>query len=137
MSKSSRRRARRILMQALYQLQLAGDSTQQLLEQFTGTPEAEGADMDYFSALLERVGETHAELDNSIASYGDIPAAQLDPVEHAILWIAIIELLEKPDVPRKVVINEAIELAKTFGAEGGYRYINGLLDKAAADLRPA
>ena len=62
---------------------------------------------------------------------------KLDPVERAVLWIAFAELCFQPDVPTKVILNEAIELAKLYGAEGGYRYINGLLDKASANLRPA
>jgi N utilization substance protein B len=135
MAKQSRRGARRILLQALYQMQLGGHSAEELTAQFADDPEAAGADMDYFAGLLTLVADTHAELDKSIGRYGDIPAEQLDPIEHAILWIGIAELREGSDVPPKVAINEAIELAKTFGAEGGYRYVNGLLDKACADLR--
>jgi len=137
MAQASRRRARRVLLQALYQMQIAGDSAEQLQEQFAVDPEATGADMEFFTALLAYVCNSQSNLDTNIAAYGEIPAEQLDPVEHAILWIAMAELLAQPDVPIKVVINEAIELAKTFGAEGGYRYINGVLDRAAADLRAA
>jgi N utilization substance protein B len=137
MSAKSRRQARRILLQALYQLQVGGHTAEQLLEQFVASPEAKRADIEYFTEVLEFVAENQTELDESIAAFGDMPAHRLDPVEHSILWVAIAELREQPDVPTKVVINEAIELAKAFGAEGGYRYINGLLDKAAATLRSA
>ncbi|MGI9290235.1 MAG: transcription antitermination factor NusB [Gammaproteobacteria bacterium] len=132
---ASRRKARRLLLQALYQMQLAGHSAEDLQQQFAADSEAEGADLDYFSSLLGFIGDNTAALDINIADYGEIAAARLDPVEHAILWTAIAELREQADVPSKVVINEAIELAKAFGAEGGYKYINGVLDKAAADLR--
>ncbi len=116
-------------------MQLTGHSPEELTAQFSDDPESAGADMDYFVGLLALVADTQSELDKSIGRYGDIPAEQLDPIEHAILWIAMAELREGSDVPPKVAINEAIELAKTFGAEGGYRYVNGLLDKASADLR--
>jgi transcription antitermination protein NusB len=135
MAKQSRRGARRVLLQALYQMQLTGHSAEELAAQFAEDPAAAGADMEYFSGLLKLVADTHEELDKSIARYGDIPAEQLDPIEHAILWIGMAELRDGSDVPPKVVINEAIELAKAFGAEGGFRYVNGLLDRASADLR--
>ena len=135
MAKQSRRGARRILLQALYQMQLTGHSPEELATQFADDPAAANADMDYFSGLLNLVADSRAELDESIARYGEIPAEQLDPVERAILWIGMAELRDGSDVPPKVAINEAIELAKTFGAEGGFRYVNGLLDKASADLR--
>ena len=67
--------------------------------------------------------------------FGDRPIAQLDPIERAVLWIGMAQLKGKPETPVKVVINEAIELSKTFGAEGGFKYINGVLDKAATALR--
>jgi N utilization substance protein B len=87
--------------------------------------------------LLGQIETARAALDIHISEFGDIPAEQLDPVEHAVLWIALAEFCFQPDVPAKVILNEAIELAKSYGAEGGYRYINGLLNKAAANLRPA
>lgn len=137
MSAPSRHKARRLLLQALYQMQLTGHAADELQQQFADDPEAEGADLGYFSSLLDSIGNTIEELDAHISVYGDIPADQLDPVEHAILWTALAELKEQADVPPKVVINEAVKLAKSFGAEGGYKFINGVLDKAAADLRAA
>ena len=124
-----------MLLQAFYQMQVAGHSAEELAEQFVSHPEASTSDMEYFSQQLSVIAELREQLEADIASYGDIPAAQLDPVEHAILWVALAELRACNDIPPKVVINEAVELAKEFGAEGGYRYINGVLDKASSALR--
>jgi N utilization substance protein B len=125
--------ARRLLLQALYQSQLAGHDQQELVRQYSEHVDYATVDSAYFLQLLAEVDGARAELDIDIGHYGDIVAEQLDPVEHAILWIALAEFRFHPDVPPKVVINEAIKLAKSFGAEGGHRYVNGLLDKAAAD----
>ncbi len=124
-----------MLLQAFYQMQISGHSVEEVAEQFVDHPEAATADLKYFDQLLTTIAETRDQLDIDINGFGDIQVERLDPVEHAILWIALAELRGRDDVPPKVVINEAIELAKTFGAEGGYRYINGLLDKASAELR--
>ena len=124
--------ARRLLLQALYQGQLAGHDADELARQFSAQAEFKAIDSEYFLKLLAEIFASRDILDNDIYLFGDIATEQLDPVEHAVLWIALIELKKHPDVPPKVVINEAIELAKTFGAEGGHKYVNGLLDKAAA-----
>ncbi len=107
----------------------------ELAEQFTNHPEAVTSDMQYFNQQLSAVFGLQGQLEMDIADFGDIPPDQLDPTEHAVLWVALAELRVCGDIPTKVIINEAIELAKEFGAEGGYRYINGLLDKASAELR--
>jgi N utilization substance protein B len=130
-----RRATRRLLLQALYQLQMTGHSTDELLDQFAAHPNYARADSDYFCELLPVIVEHTQQLDADIDAAGNIAGNQLDPVERAILWIAVAELRFKPDIPQKVVINEAIELAKEFGAEGGYRYVNGVLDKQAARSR--
>ena len=117
MAMQGRRCSRRLLVQALYQLQLASHPVEELLEQFIAHPDFSRADRDYFELVLDQVMENMACLDADIAASGDIPGAQLDPVERAILWIAIAELRFQADVPAKVVINEAINLAKEFGAE--------------------
>lgn len=135
MAARGRRNARRILLQALYQMQISGHSPEDLAGQFSGRLESNGADIEYFDELLKTVTASLPELDSQIESFGDIPAAQMDPVEKAVLWIAFAELSHSADVPTKVVINEAIELTKTYGAEGGYKYVNGVVDKAAASLR--
>jgi transcription antitermination protein NusB len=131
-----RRCSRRLAMQALYQFQLSNHSHEELLEQFKLHPDYAVADGDYFQKLLELVMSNITSLDENIDKHGNIFCAQLDPVEHAILWIATAELRCQEDVPMKVVLNEAIDLAKEFGAEGGYRFVNGVLDKLASQLRP-
>jgi N utilization substance protein B len=131
-----RRCSRRLAMQALYQFQLSNHSYEELLEQFKLHPDYAVADCDYFQKLLELAMLNITSLDEDIDKHGNISCAQLDPVEHAILWIATAELRCQEDVPMKVVLNEAIDLAKEFGAEGGYRFVNGVLDKLASQLRP-
>jgi N utilization substance protein B len=132
MAAKGRNGARRLLLQALYQIQMAGHDTAQLKAQFAERPEYAAADADYFLELLDQIDSARDQLDKEIERCGDIPPGQLDPVEHAVLWIALAEFQFHPDVPPKVVMNEAIELAKIYGAEGGHKYVNGLLDKAAA-----
>lgn len=135
MAATGRRGARRLLLQALYQLQMSGHSADELITQFKAHPNFSRADGKYFRALLPVIMEHIEQLDAEIDASGDIAGAQLDPVERAILWIAMAEMNYQPDVPEKVVINEAIELAKEFGAEGGYRYVNAVLDKRVANSR--
>ena len=137
MAAKGRNGARRILLQALYQIQVAGHDAARLKVQFAERPEYAAADSDYFEQLLDQIYELRDELDNQIEEFGDIPAEQLDPIEHAVLWIALAEFRFHPDVPPKVVMNEAIELAKIYGAEGGHRYVNGLLDKVANGKSPS
>ncbi len=129
--------ARRLAMQALYQGQIGGHSLEELQEQYAVVPEYKLCETEYFDSLLSQAHEHREHLDNDIGEYGDIVAAQLDPVEHAVLWIALAEMRFHDDVPVAVVINEAVELTKQFGAEGGHRYVNGLLDKAGQKIRPA
>jgi N utilization substance protein B len=136
MKPGGRRGARRLLLQACYQSQLSGDGGPELLEQFAAHPDFAKADGDYFEELLGQIEEGKPGLDEHIDAFGHIPAEQLDPVEHAVLWIALAEFCYQPDIPSRVILNEAVELAKCYGAEGGYRYINGLLDKASTRLRP-
>lgn len=133
MAIKGRNGARQLLLQACYQMQLGGHDVAQLQEQFKDHPDYAAIDEEYFLALLADIVKARTELDAEISRYSNIPTEQLDPVEHAILWIALAELSFQADVPPKVVMNEAIELAKSFGAEGGHRFVNGLLDKAVAN----
>ncbi|HJP04416.1 MAG: transcription antitermination factor NusB [Gammaproteobacteria bacterium] len=137
MAAQGRHGARQLLVQAFYQSQLSGHAGSELLEQFADHPDIGKSDRAYFEQLIEQIEESRATLDAHITEFGDIPAEQLDPVERAVLWIALAEFCFQPDVPANVILNEAVELAKLYGAEGGYRYINGLLDKASTNLRPA
>ncbi len=136
MAVTGRHGSRRLLVQALYQHQLAGHSAAELLEQFTVQENFEKMDVEFFRRLLGEVLADTAELDALIADHADRPVAQLDPVEHGILWLGLAELRAHPEVPLKVVIAEAIQLAKEFGATDGHLYINALLDQAAQKLRP-
>jgi len=134
-SQGSRHGARRLLLQALYQEQIAGHDVAELIEQFSVRDEFATVDSDYFCAVLKDVLSRTVELDELIDGFLDRPIRQLDPVEHALLWLGASELLSQADVPVNVIINEAVELAKEFGAQDSYRYINAVLDKASKSLR--
>jgi len=127
--------ARRLLVQALYQFQISGHSNDELIEQFSSREEFAWIDGDYFLSLLREIIEGADALDGLIAESADRPVAQLDPIERAVLWVGLAELESRPDVPLKVVLNEAVELSKQFGAEDGHRFVNAVLDKAAKSLR--
>jgi len=108
-----------------------------VLEQFQHEQDMEVADLEYFEALVRGVHAHVAELDAALAKFVDRDIAQVDPIERAVLRIAAFELRHRPDVPYRVVINEAIETTKRFGADQGHTYVNGVLDKAAAEWRSA
>lgn len=131
-----RRAARKLLAQALYQLQLGDQPWQDIHAQFMNDPESDGADAEYFRQLLMSIAGHRDTLDELLGAFTDIAPERLDPVEHAILWVAIVELRDHPDVPFRVAISEAVELAKRFGATDGYKFVNGVLDRAASVLRP-
>ncbi|MGD8497611.1 MAG: transcription antitermination factor NusB [Chromatiales bacterium] len=131
----ARRHARRIAMQALYQWQLAAQHPKDILAQFLESEESARADRDYFRELLLQTTERHASLDARLEAFTDRSMALVDPVERAILRIAAYELESRPDVPYRVVVNEAVELAKKYGAEQSHRFVNGVLDKLAHELR--
>ncbi|TDJ48478.1 MAG: transcription antitermination factor NusB [Gammaproteobacteria bacterium] len=135
MSPRGRHAARRLLLQALYQNQIAGHDSVELRRQFDDSDEFSTADSAYFHLLLDEILDDTDVLDQHIDALADRPVAQIDPVERAILWIGMAELGAHPDVPVKVVINEAVEIAKEFGAQDSYRYINAILDKASGELR--
>jgi N utilization substance protein B len=126
-----RTRARRRALQALYQWQLAGQDLRDIETQFQQEMDMSAVDMELFRALLHGVPGRVDELDASFGPLLDRPPQQLDPVERAILRMGTYELEARLDVPYRVVINEAVELAKQFGAEQSHRYINGVLDKVA------
>ncbi len=130
-SARARSAARRLLVQALYQRQLGGQPWQELHGQFSTDPSYERADPDYFRVALAAVCDDSAQLDEELRHHSDIDPARLDPVEHAILYLGLWELMARLDIPYRVVINEAVELAKRFGATDGYRYVNAVLDKAS------
>lgn len=134
---AARSRARRRALQALYAWQLSGSPMNAVIEQFRHEQDMEVADLDYFEDLLHGVEQHVAELDAALRPYLDREVAEVDPIERAALRLAAYELKQRPDVPYRVVINEAIEVTKRFGADHGHSYVNGVLDKLAAQLRSA
>lgn len=134
---AARSRARRRALQALYAWQLSGSHMNAVIEQFRHEQDMEVADLDYFEDLLHGVEQHVAELDGSLRPYLDREVAEVDPIERAALRLAAYELKHRLDVPYRVVINEAIEVTKRFGADHGHSYVNGVLDKLAAQLRSA
>ena len=131
----ARRAARKLLAQGLYQLQIAGQPWQDIYHQYLADPESAGADAEFFKELLMQIADGRAALDAVLARYSDIEPARLDPIEHGILWMALYELEHRRDVPYRVVISEAVELAKRFGDEGSPAFVNGLLDAIRKKLR--
>ena len=134
--RNPRRRAREFAVQGLYQWLLAGGNADEVIEHLRELDGFARADRVHLDALLQGgIGEASA-LDAAIGRHVDRPTKQLSPVEHAVLMIGAYELMHCIDVPYRVVINEAVELAKSFGGTDGHKYVNGVLDKTAGDLRP-
>jgi N utilization substance protein B len=134
---AARSRARRRALQALYAWQLSGSHMKAVIDQFRHEQDMEVADLEYFEDLLQGVEQHVDELDLALKPYVDREVAQIDPIERAALRLAAYELKYRPDVPYRVVINEAIEVTKRFGADHGHSYVNGVLDKLAGQLRAA
>ncbi len=129
--------ARRLALQALYQLQINPRSWQDTHRQFAEDPEAERVDRDYFLHLLTGIAPRREELDARLAALSEIAPPELDPIEHAVLWVGFFELQSCPELPYRVALAEAVQLAKQFGATDGHKYVNAVLDRAAKELRPA
>jgi N utilization substance protein B len=127
--------ARRLAMQALYQWQLTGQNLCEIEAQFLDYEDINKADIDYFRELLHRVPACLHELDAQLGAYLSRPINDVDPVERAILRNACYELMYRIDVPYRVVINEAVNLTRRFGAEQGHKFVNGVLDRLAKPLR--
>lgn len=132
---AARSRARRRALQALYAWQLSDSPIEKVISQFETEQDMDVADLEYFEALVRGVAKHAEELDAVLVRYIDRTMEQVDPIERAVLRIAGFELRFRPDVPYRVVINEAIETTKRFGAEHGHTYVNGVLDRAAAEWR--
>ena len=133
----ARAAARRLVVQALYQWQLARQPAAELITQFAQSREHARVDPEYFREALRAICADDSGIDAELARHSDIEPARLDPVEHAILALGLWELMARPEVPYRVVINEGIELAKRFGATDGYRYVNAVLDRASRAHRGA
>lgn len=135
MKPSARRLARELAVQALYSWQMSGNDIAQVELHLATSNDMKKVDTSYFQTLFRGVVKQLGDLDTAIKPYlGRLPE-EIDPIEKAILRIATFELVERIDVPYRVVINEAIELAKSFGAEESHKFINGVLDKAIRKLR--
>ena len=132
----ARRRARQLALQALYQWQMGG-TADELYAQFSSSTGFGKADAGYFRELVEHIVKGSERLDSRIGEYADRDVARIDPVERAILLIGLYELEHRHDVPYRVVIDEAVGLARRFGAVGAHKYVNAVLDRAAGALRPS
>jgi len=122
-------------MQALYQWQLNPSLAKDLVLQFMEDEEHARAEEDYFGDLVMQVIDKREQLDREIDLLSDRAVSQLDPVEHSILLIGMYELMHQPEVPYRVVINEAVDLCRAYGAEDGHKFVNALLDRAARNHR--
>ena len=134
--KSARRRARESALQGLYEWLVASTPASDIDAHMREQDGFDKCDVDHFDALLRGCIAQAADIDALLAHHLDRVATRLSPVEHAVLMIGTYELRHCLDIPYKVAINEAVELAKSFGGTDGHKYVNGVLDKAAAELRP-
>lgn len=132
---AARHRARRLAVQALYQWQVGGDDIDEIITQFVEGRDWNGVDIDYFRDGMRALGGNSARYDERIEPLLQRSLAMVDPVERAILRLAAYELLERMEVPARVVIDEAVELAREFGSDQGHRFVNGLIDRLAHDVR--
>jgi len=133
--KSTRRRSREFALQGLYQWQLSGKDPTLIAAELAESQDFDKSDVEYFRTLLNGAINQSKELEGEIAPLLDRPFVELSPVERGILLLAGYELLRELEVPYRVVINEAVELAKVYGGTDGHKYVNGVLDKLAARLR--
>jgi len=133
---SPRRKARELAVQAIYSWQISQNSVTDIEVNFLTDNSKRRFDIEYFQQLLRGVTEKVSQLDEAISPHVDRPLEDIDHVEKAILRVAIYELMDCKDVPYRVVINEAIELAKSFAADDSHKFVNGVLDKVVKLVRP-
>jgi len=131
----ARTNARKAAVQALYQWQMAGQDLTEIERQFLEEERLKDAQKSYFVELFYGVPKNLDAIDQTLSEFVDRPVDTIDPVERAILRIGVYELLHRLDMPYKVVLNEGINLAKYFGADGSHKYVNGILDKIAQQKR--
>lgn len=135
-TKSARRRAREFALQGLYEWQINKRDVASVDAHIRELEEFAKCDRPHYDALLHGCVDQCGQLDADLVKFLDRPIEELSPVEHAVLWIGAYELAHCLDVPYKVAINEAVELAKSFGGTDGHKYVNGVLDHLAPGLRP-
>lgn len=128
--------ARKLALQALYRLQINEGPWQDVLSEFQSAEDMPKADREYFETIIRAVAGEREALDASLGTWLDRKPAELDPVEHAVLLVGTWELRSRPDIPWRVVINEAVTLTRRFGATDGHKFVNAVLDRAARELRP-
>lgn len=133
--KGRRRRSRELALQGLYQWFVAGGTVQVIIEQLYETKEFLKTDREYFSDLMQGTLTNLTELEKHIQPYLDRPFKKLSPIESSILLLSTHEFANHPETPYRAIINEAVELAKTYGGTDGHKYVNGVLDKLATQLR--
>lgn len=133
--KSSRHRSRELALQGIYQWRLTNDHPEQIEKQIRAEKKTGRYDAEFFSKLLRGVLAQHAQLETTITTHLDRTVDELSPVEFSVLLIGAYELIHHPDIPYRVVINEAVELARTFGGTDGHKFVNGVLDKLATQVR--
>lgn len=131
-----RHRAREFALQGLYQSLVGGQDEAAIRSQAAGIVGFDKADGELYSALLARTLADLAALEQALTPHIDRPWAEISPIERSILLLGACEFKHFPETPYRVVLNEAIELAKSFGGTDGHRFVNGVLDKLAAELRP-
>ena len=135
--KSARRRSRELALQGLYEWLVSGTDAGVIDAHMREQEGFDKADRAHFDALLHGCVTEAADLDGVLAKFVDRKTTELSPVEHGVLMIGTYELKHCIDIPYKVAINEAVELAKSFGGTDGHKYVNGVLDKTVPELRPA
>ena len=124
------------MLKGIYRSFLNQSDLKLIRRELADDPDFDRADEDYFRQLIEGVSDNIASLDERLAEFIDRPIAELSPIEHAILCISAYELIHDPSIPYRVAINEGVELAKRYGGTDGHKYVNGVLDKLAAQARP-
>ena len=134
--KSLRRRSRELALQGLYEWLLSREKTSVISAHMREQVNFDPCDAEHFDALLSGCIAESESIDVALARHVDRKLSELSPVEHGVLMIGVYELTHCIDIPYKVAINEAVELAKSFGGTDGHKYVNGVLDKASAELRP-
>jgi N utilization substance protein B len=137
LARSGRHLARRCAVQALYQWQMTGQAKEKIIDSFIENENLEGKHQDYFLSLINIIPNYIDQIDALIAPHLDREQEKVDLIEQAILRLGTYELRYDRSIPTNVVIDEAIDLAKTFGSEHGYKYVNGVLDKVAREVREA
>ncbi|MCK5188881.1 MAG: transcription antitermination factor NusB [Methylococcales bacterium] len=132
---SAKTNARKCAVQALYQWQMTGESLSRIEMSFLEEERLKGAQKNYFSEIFNGVPKQLKAIDEALAEFVDRPVEKIDPVERAVLRIGVYELINRLDTPYKVIINEGVNLAKCFGADGSHKYVNSILDKVSKKKR--